>query len=552
MVMHGGGGAEFSYGFKYGSIAPPLSSRMTLTTSAATCSGVRMPSTSAEPRAPVTMAVCTDCGHRQDTRTPRRPQAMRNHPAKASGYHPAIWATDLPRGARIPPTARCRRARLYPFSFIGNHPPPFIASLQRGRHHVKSPLAVNNPSIAAVAAAWLLTGLFALAHAEDSNAAAAAKQKEKGSANAIVSIAMTPVAQTLLTGATVQYRAIATYQNGAIRDVTNTATWSVADINGSAYPAGACASISATGLLTAGYCGGWGNTMAVSLGDVAATGYITSTYGNSSQVTLSPGSSVTSIGATQQYTATWDQLNNASGPRNYNSQSTWTSSNPAVATVSVSGLVTSLAPGKTVITAAAPSFQYEGMGLIPNTNSPVSLTVVPCEISSITISPPMLVVLPEETAQIIAVGRCRNNSHPVDLTSVVDWQTSAPAIAMVNATGLVAAWTAGTATITASIQNVTSQPLPLQVAGLNTLTSIRIFPTLVSLGKAGMVQLRAFGTHQDGSTHDITDTVSWNTDTVGIVYINAKGQVWGLADGTVWISATSNGVSSPAQPVWVH
>lgn len=404
-----------------------------------------------------------------------------------------------------------------------------------------SPLVAHNSSIAAAAAVWALTSLLAFAHADDSNTAATAKQKEKGGANAIVSIAMTPVAQTLPSGATVQYRAIATYQNGAIRDVTNTATWSV----NNAGMSGTCASISATGLLTAGYCNGWGTTVAVSLGGVAATGYIASTYGNDPQVTVSPGSTAISNGATQQYTATWEQLNNASGPRNYTSQSTWTSSNPAVATVSASGLVTSLAPGRTVITAASPLFQYMGQALIPNTNSPVFLTVVPCDVTSITISPPKLPVMVEGAYQVKASGTC-GNGNTVDLTSVVNWQTSAPGVAMVNATGLAAIWAPGTATVTASIQNIASQPLFIQVAGSTTLASIKISSGTAKLGKGDMQQLKAIGTHQDGSTHDVTDTVNWNTDTLGLVYVDTKGRAWGLSEGDAHISATLGGLFSPA------
>lgn len=199
---------------------------------------------------------------------------------------------------------------------------------------------------------WALMGFLALAHASGSHVATTTKQND--ASNTIVSINMTPIAQTLIAGATVQYKAIANYKNGAVKDVTDSATWAV---NNSGM-SGTCASISTSGLLTAGYCNGWGTTMSVSLGGVTTTGYITSTYGNSPQVTVSPGATVISVGATQQYAATWQQLNNPSGAQNYTDKVTWISSNPAVATVNASGLATGLAPGKTVITATSPLYQY--------------------------------------------------------------------------------------------------------------------------------------------------------------------------------------------------
>ena len=62
------------------STAPPgvgrarkRSSRMVCTTTSATCSGVSTPLIPADPVPSRVMSVCTDCGHRQDTRRPWRP-----------------------------------------------------------------------------------------------------------------------------------------------------------------------------------------------------------------------------------------------------------------------------------------------------------------------------------------------------------------------------------------------------------------------------------------------------------------------------------------------
>lgn len=66
-----------------------------------------------------------------------------------------------------------------------------------------------------------------------------------------------------------------------------------------------------------------------------------------SSVTVNPGSAVLSVGGTRQFTA------DVQGSGAYSSDVTWTSSNPAVATVSSSGLVTAAGQGTVTITATS-------------------------------------------------------------------------------------------------------------------------------------------------------------------------------------------------------
>ncbi|GBF06812.1 glycosyl hydrolase family protein [Deinococcus aerius] len=66
-----------------------------------------------------------------------------------------------------------------------------------------------------------------------------------------------------------------------------------------------------------------------------------------SSVTVNPGSAVITVGGSRQFTA------DVQGSGAYNSDVTWTSSNPAVATVSSAGLVTAAAQGTATITATS-------------------------------------------------------------------------------------------------------------------------------------------------------------------------------------------------------
>lgn len=186
----------------------------------------------------------------------------------------------------------------------------------------------------------------------------------------------------------------------------------------------------------------------------------------------------------------------------------------------------------------------------PNTNSPILLTVVPCDISNIAISPAARTVLVGTTNQFKAVGTCSNGAQ-VDITNVVNWQTNAPSIAMPNATGLMAGWSPGAATVTASISNVMSLPASINVVDTTSLAAINISPQIAKIAKGNLQQFKAVGTYRDGSTQNITAAVNWNTDALDTVSINTSGLASGLAYGNAEVTATVNGLSSPAARVAV-
>jgi hypothetical protein len=70
-----------------------------------------------------------------------------------------------------------------------------------------------------------------------------------------------------------------------------------------------------------------------------------------SSITITPGVPVNlAVGSTQKFSATGDNSGNST--YDITTQVTWTSSNPAIATISSSGLATGIAPGSTTITAS--------------------------------------------------------------------------------------------------------------------------------------------------------------------------------------------------------
>ncbi|HUF50117.1 MAG TPA: Ig-like domain-containing protein, partial [Longimicrobiales bacterium] len=145
-----------------------------------------------------------------------------------------------------------------------------------------------------------------------------------------------------------------------------------------------------------------------------------------------------------------------------NTNVTWASSTPAVATVSATGVVTAAGPGTAVITATSAQDA--------NVRGAAAVTVVAAPPSLVTIDlvPDAASVQVGGTVQLLAL---------VDGTTnlAVTYTSSAATVAMVNTSGLVTGLAAGTAVITAtssadatkrdaSVITVTAGPPPTPVS----------------------------------------------------------------------------------------
>ncbi len=146
------------------------------------------------------------------------------------------------------------------------------------------------------------------------------------------------------------------------------------------------------------------------------------------------------IGALRQFTATG---NYSDGSTQYLTQAvTWSSASPSIATVSPLGLVTGVAPGTVAISAAS-----------GNVTGSSSLTVVVQIFTGVAITPAASWSMQAgQTFQFAATAEFGEYENGVvqDVTAAATWTSSAPTVASVNSTGLVAAAGAGSATISAT------------------------------------------------------------------------------------------------------
>jgi len=200
-------------------------------------------------------------------------------------------------------------------------------------------------------------------------------------------------------------------------------------------------------------------------------------------------------------TATIGHGSHPSTTENVTDLVTWTTGSADVATVSPSGLVTSVGPGSIQVTATINGFT----GLI-TAYSQVTVTTASTgptntDVTSISIIPgTQAVAAPKDTAQFVAIGTTASGSTE-NITNSVAWTSSSAQIATITNTGLATGVGKGTATITAIVTNldksVATGTANFTVSGgtSEAVTALTIIPGNESLSaSAGQGQLIAIGT----------------------------------------------------------
>jgi len=151
-------------------------------------------------------------------------------------------------------------------------------------------------------------------------------------------------------------------------------------------------------------------------------------------VLVSPASGELPVGKTMQLTA---KLKDAAGTPLTGRPVTWESSNPSVATVSSSGLVTGVAPGSSTITATS-----EGTG----GRAAITVTVIP--VAAVAVWPQSSSIPVGLTLKLTATPKDRAG-NPLEGRPVT-WASSNPSVATVSLDGVAAGVAQGSATITAT------------------------------------------------------------------------------------------------------
>lgn len=207
---------------------------------------------------------------------------------------------------------------------------------------------------------------------------------------------------------------------------------------------------------------------------------------------------------------------------------TWSSSNETLATVSGTGLVTGVAAGSVVITAASEG--REGHAEV-NVAAPI--------VASVVVSPEQITLDWNGSRELAA--RAFDASGREIGGRAVQWTTGNAAVAVVSAAGLLEARGEGLTQIWGTIDgeqgvaSVSVNPAPV--------ARVVVMPSPLALESKETVQLAVrvedpLGRPLDGRT------ITWASSNQTVAFVTSSGQVFALRDGDAIVTATSEGANA--------
>jgi len=353
---------------------------------------------------------------------------------------------------------------------------------------------------------WVLLGVAAVAAVA---VAGCNSDNIQHSGAPVASVQVAPPEANVIVGATVALTASA-YDASCNLLTGRKVFWAVADSN--------FATVSPTGVVTGRYVGTV--PVAASVEGKSAVAQVQVLPVPVVAVRVSPPSRDLTVGQTAQLIAEpLDAQGNVLSGRSV----AWSSGRPDVATVSQTGFITALSPGNAIITATV-----EGRSGV------AAVTVSPAPVASVAVNPTSATLIVGQTLQLEAQPRDAAG-RPLDGRTVT-WSTNQTDVATVTSTGIVAAISPGTATITASSEGRSgSSTILVQAPAVG---RVEVAPASATINVGGSFRLTA--TVFDSRGNILPGArVAWGSSNLGIAIVDNTGRVLGISEGTVVITATS-------------
>jgi len=149
-------------------------------------------------------------------------------------------------------------------------------------------------------------------------------------------------------------------------------------------------------------------------------------------------------------------------------------------------------------------------------------------LSSISVTPSNPSVLLGVSQQFTATGTY-SNGQSQDLTASVAWASSRTDIATISGSGLAAGVSPGDTTITARSGDVAGSTT-LTVTAAPTLAEIDVTPVSPQIALGDNQRFTAIGTLTDGSTVDLTTTVTWSANDPDVLLFDNSAGRYGVAN----------------------
>ena len=250
-------------------------------------------------------------------------------------------------------------------------------------------------------------------------------------------------------------------------------------------------------------------------------------------VTVTPSTAtLTALGRTVELTA---EVRDQAGQVLAGATVAWSSSNASVATVAADGVVTAAGRGIATITAAAGN--ATGSARVTVEQAAASVAVEPSSLDFTALGDTM-----RATAMVSDEG-----GHPIPMPAVT-WVSDDTTVASVDPTGLVTATGEGAATIEATVGTAIGAT---QVAVQQAPDSMEVTSPGSALAIGDSMQFTA--TVFDRNGHPVGGlTVAWSSSDPAVATVDEAGLVTGIAEGSVDISAATNGLDPASKTLAVQ
>ncbi len=329
-----------------------------------------------------------------------------------------------------------------------------------------------------------------------------------------------------------QYRAVGDFSGAFTRDITTEVSWSIED----STIAAVSNETGSQGLVTAlapgetsviAFYGDFSQSAPVVVADSVPTG-----------IEITPQDASLHVGVSQQYEAAG--VFSDGSAQDITTLVTWESLAPDIAAIDTAGLVTTIAAGTTTIT-----------GVWQDITSDTSLLVTGAALTAITITPQADSIPQDTTLQFTVEGMFSDGSTQ-DVTASVDWQSSAPNVAIIDADGLATGIGPGETEIRATYDRDTSVKTATAALTVSdaVIETLRVTPENSIIVRGTNQQFTAIGYFSDNTQQDITDLADWlsTNDSVGTISNSAasRGLFTSIDFGTTFVVASFGGVSGQA------
>lgn len=335
---------------------------------------------------------------------------------------------------------------------------------------------------------------------------------------------ITPASVRLAIGAKQQFNAMAIFSDGTSQNVSNSVTWHSSNPGVVTIDENGLATAVMTGQVSIyAQQGGMESSNRADLSVTAAT---------LASVQITPPSVNMARGTKQQFTATATYSDGTT--QNVSDNVTWYSSNTNVVTIDNNGLATAVMAGQVNI--------YAQQGSMESSNR-ASLTVTTATLSSVQITPPN-VSLPRGSSQQFTATAVYADGTTQNVTDSVAWHSSDAGLVAIDGHGLATALMAGQVTVHAQKDAIESSNRADLTVTEATLTELRVTPPSHSMVRGSTQQFTATGVYSDGSSRDLTQSVTWYSSDASVVAVGVSGMAIGVAEGQVTVSVQKGALSS--------